>query len=270
MIWAIGDLQGCYKSFMQLLEKIDFDPNRDQLWLVGDLVNRGKGSLEVLEYVYKHQKSIKIVLGNHDIALIAAYYGIKKSNPTIEPILKSRRAKELIDWLRSQPLLHIDSELGYCMAHAGISPLWDLKTAKAYANDLEKKLASDDVAVWLKKMLNNSEDRISLGTTSKEEETFAFSVFLRMRYCFDDGSMEIEQKGTPTKELENSGLKPWFLYSKRIPIEYKIVFGHWSTLGFYEDDNVLAIDTGCVWNGKLTAVRLDDRTIAPGFDECNN
>jgi len=270
MIWAIGDLQGCYNSFMQLLEKIDFDPNRDQLWLVGDLVNRGKGSLEVLEYVHKHQKSIKIVLGNHDIALISAYYGIKKSNPTIESILKSPRAKELIDWLRCQPLLHIDSKLGYCMSHAGIPPLWDLKKAKENANKLEKKLAGDDVAVWLKKMLNNSADRISLGTTSQEEEIFAFSVFLRMRYCFDDGSMEIDQKGTPTQRLENSGLKPWFLYSKRIPIEYKIVFGHWSTLGFYEDDNVLAIDTGCVWNGKLTAVRLDDRTIAPCFVECNN
>ena len=270
MIWAIGDLQGCYKSFMKLLEKINFDPSRDQLWLVGDLVNRGKGSLEVLEYVYKHQKSIKIVLGNHDIALIAAYYGIKKSNPTIEPILKSRRVKELIDWLRSQPLLHIDSELGYCMAHAGISPLWDLETAKAHANELEKKLASDDVAVWLKKMLNNSADRISLGTTSKEEEIFAFSVFLRMRYCFDDGSMEISQKGSPTQKLKALGLLPWFLYPQRKQIEHKIIFGHWSTLGFYEDDNVLAIDTGCVWNGKLTAVRLDDRTVSPCFIECKN
>jgi len=270
MIWAIGDLQGCYKSFMKLLEKINFDPSRDQLWLVGDLVNRGKGSLEVLEYVYKHQKSIKIVLGNHDIALIAAYYGIKKSNPTIEPILKSRRVKELIDWLRSRPLLHIDSELGYCMAHAGISPLWDLETAKAHANELEKKLASDDVAVWLKKMLNNSADRISLGTTSKEEEIFAFSVFLRMRYCFDDGSMEISQKGSPTQKLKALGLLPWFLYPQRKQIEHKIIFGHWSTLGFYEDDNVLAIDTGCVWNGKLTAVRLDDRTVSPCFIECKN
>ena len=231
MIWAIGDLQGCYKPFMELLEKINFDPSRDQLWLVGDLVNRGKGSLEALEYVYEHQKSIKIVLGNHDIALIAAYYGIKKSNPTIEPILNSPRAKELIDWLRCQPLLYVDSELGYCMAHAGISPLWDLKTAKAYANELEKKLAGDDVAAWLKKMLNNSTDRISLGNTSEEEEIFAFSAFLRIRYCFDDGSIEISQKGSPTQKLEEMGLLPWFLYPKRIPLEYKIVFGHWSTLG---------------------------------------
>ncbi len=269
MIWAIGDLQGCYKSFMKLLKKIDFDPSRDKLWLVGDLVNRGKGSLEVLEYVYEHRKSIQIVLGNHDISLIAAHYGIKTSNPTIEPILNSPRAKELIDWLRCQPLLHIDSELGYCMAHAGISPLFNLETAKVYAKKLEKKLAGDDVASWLKKILKSSANRITLGDKNKEQEAFAFSSFLRMRYCFDDGSMEISQKGAQTQNLVDMGLKPWFLFHERKPIEYKIIFGHWSTLGFYEDDNVLAIDTGCVWDGKLTAVRLDDRTIEPYVVECN-
>jgi bis(5'-nucleosyl)-tetraphosphatase (symmetrical) len=270
MIWAIGDLQGCYKSFMQLLEKIDFDTSRDQLWLVGDLVNRGKGSLEVLEYVYEHQKSIQIVLGNHDISLIAAYYGIKTSNPTIEPILNSPRSKELIDWLRCQPLLHIDNELGYCMAHAGISPLFDLQKAKMYADELQKRFAGDDIAIWLKKMLKSSANRISFGATNEEQEEFAFDSFLRMRYCFSDGSMEISQKDAPSQTLEDKGLKPWFLYPERKQIEHKIIFGHWSTLGFYEDNNVLAIDTGCVWNGKLTAVRLDDRTIRPYFVECNN
>ncbi len=269
MIWAIGDLQGCYKPFMKLLEKIDFDPNRDKLWLAGDLVNRGKGSLETLEYVYEHQKSIQVVLGNHDISLIAAYYGIKTSNPTIEPILNSPRAKELIDWLRCQPLLHIDSKLGYCMVHAGISPLFDLDMTKIYADKLEERLSSNDVASWLKKILKSSTDRISFGTATIEQEKFAFSSFLRMRYCFDDGSIEVSQKGAPTKKLEDMGLVPWFLYPARKPIEHKIIFGHWSTLGFYEDDNVLAIDTGCVWDGKLTAIRLDDRTTEPCVVECN-
>ncbi|MDD5405729.1 MAG: symmetrical bis(5'-nucleosyl)-tetraphosphatase [Sulfurovaceae bacterium] len=270
MIWAIGDLQGCYKPFMKLLKKIDFDPDRDKLWLVGDLVNRGKGSLEVLEYVYEHQKSIQIVLGNHDISLIAAYYGIKTANPTIEPILNSPRAKELTDWLRNQPFLYVDNELGYCMSHAGISPLFDLKTASKYARSLEKKLASDDAARWLKDILKKTTNYLNYGTTDKEKETFAFSSFLHMRYCFDDGSIETSEKGTPTQNLENKGLKPWFLYPGRKSIEQKIIFGHWSALGFYEDDNVLAIDTGCVWNGKLTAVRLDDRAIKPYAVECNN
>ena len=207
---------------------------------------------------------------NHDISLIAAYYGIKTSNPTIEPILNSPRAKELVDWLRCQPLLHIDSELGYCMAHAGISPLFDLKIAKTYAKKLEKKLAGDDVASWLKKILKSSTNRIILGTTKKEQERFAFSSFLRMRYCFNDGSMDISQKGAPTQNLEDIELVPWFLHPTRKPIEHKIIFGHWSTLGFYEDDNVLAIDTGCVWDGKLTAVRLDDRTAGPYIVDCKS
>ncbi|MBT8349328.1 MAG: fructose-bisphosphatase class III, partial [Sulfurovum sp.] len=128
-VWAIGDIQGCYKSLRTLLEKIDFDVTRDKLWIAGDLVNRGEGSLETLEYLYSIKENVEIVLGNHDISLIAAYYGIKKSNPTIDPILESPEAKKLIDWLRGQQFLHVDYELGFCMAHAGISPEFDLGMA---------------------------------------------------------------------------------------------------------------------------------------------
>ena len=126
MIWAIGDLQGCFDSFMSLLEKINFNHEKDQLWLVGDLVNRGNNSLETLEYVYKHRDSIKVVLGNHDISLIAAYYEINKTNSFIEPIIKSPKADEYINWLRAMLFLHIDENTSYCMSHEGKAPIFDL------------------------------------------------------------------------------------------------------------------------------------------------
>ena len=132
-VWAIGDIQGCYSSFREMLEKIKFNPKKDTLWIAGDLVNRGDGSLETLEYLYNIRKSIKVVLGNHDLALIAVYYGFKKSNSTLEPILNSPNAKKLIEWLKSQPFLHVDEKLGYCMVHAGISPEFDLTMAIKYA-----------------------------------------------------------------------------------------------------------------------------------------
>ena len=151
-VWAIGDIQGCYNSLRALLEKIDFDPSKDKLWIAGDLVNRGEGSLETLEYLYGIKESVEIVLGNHDITLIAAYYGIKKSNPTIDPILESPEAEKLIDWLRGQKFLHVDYELGFCMAHAGISPEFDLGMAMMYAKNVEEKLQSEHAAAWLEKM----------------------------------------------------------------------------------------------------------------------
>ena len=139
-VWAIGDIQGCYKSFMELLEKIAFNPTQDRLWIAGDLVNRGEGSLETLEYLYSIKESVDIILGNHDITLIAAYYGIKKSNPTIDPILESPEAEKLINWLRGQKFLHVDYQLGFCMSHAGISPEFYLGMALKYSKRIEEKL----------------------------------------------------------------------------------------------------------------------------------
>ena len=152
-VWAIGDIQGCYTSLRALLEKIEFDVTKDKLWIAGDLVNRGEGSLETLEYLYSIKENVEIVLGNHDISLIAAYYGIKKSNPTIDPILESSKAQKLIDWLRGQKFLHVDYQLGYCMAHAGISPEFDLGMAMMYAKSVEEKLQSEHASVWLEQML---------------------------------------------------------------------------------------------------------------------
>lgn len=256
-VWAIGDIQGCYRSFMELLGKIEFNPDHDTLWLAGDLVNRGEGSLETLEYLYSIRDSVEIVLGNHDITLIAAYYGLKKSNPTLDPILSSPEAKKLIDWLRGQKFLHVDCKLGYCMAHAGISPEFDLGMALRYAERLEEKLQKDTIEIWLKAMFKEGSDRFNRKASSIDIDKYIISSFTRMRYCYGDHRLDFKQKGGPTDALREKGLKPWFECENRKEIDLKIIFGHWSTLGFYHDENVLGLDTGCLWGGKLTAARID-------------
>ena len=269
-IWAIGDIQGCYRSFKALLAKIEFDPNKDRLWIAGDLVNRGEGSLETLEYLYSIRESVQIVLGNHDLLLIAAYYGIKKSNPTIDPILSSPHAKMLIDWLRRQKILHVDHDLGYCMAHAGISPDFDLDTTIRYAKRMEKKLKKDDADVWLKKMFEGGVDSFNEEAKKKERDRYSLSAFTRMRFCDRDHRLDFVQKGSPSEALRKKGLIPWFKSEKRKPIVLKIIFGHWSTLGFYEDENVLALDTGCLWGGSLSAARIDVDEPVLVLVECNH
>ena len=256
-VWAIGDIQGCYDSLQKLLQEIQFDPRYDTLWLAGDLVNRGPKSLEVLAYLYEIQQSVRIVLGNHDLSLIAAYYGIKKSNPTIDPILASPRAKELIDWLRSQPFLHTDFSLGYCMAHAGISPEFDLGMAMEYAKRIEEQLQSEHADIWLKKMFEEGKPYFDRGAKPEDIDRYIVSAFTRMRYCYKDHRLDFKQKGAPKPEVRIKGMKPWFMCENRKEIDLKIVFGHWSTLGYYRDEHVLALDTGCLWGGKLTAARLD-------------
>jgi bis(5'-nucleosyl)-tetraphosphatase (symmetrical) len=256
-VWAIGDIQGCNDALQQLLTKINFDATKDKLWLAGDLVNRGNNSLEVLEYLYSIKESVEIVLGNHDITLIAAYYGIKKSNPTIDPILQSPRAKELIEWLRKQKFLHVDYTLGYCMAHAGISPEFDLGMAICYARRIEEKLQSDHAKVWLEKMFKSGINRFNRDSSKIDIDRYIVSAFTRMRFCYKDHRLDFEQKGAPTDALREKGIKPWFECKNRKEIDLKIIFGHWSTLGFYQDEYVMALDTGCLWGGKLTAARID-------------
>jgi len=269
-VWAIGDIQGCYKSFRALLAKISFNPMHDKLWIAGDLVNRGEGSLETLEYLYSIRESVVIVLGNHDIALIAAYYGIKKSNPSIDPILNSPEAKKLIDWLRDQKFLHVDYTLGYCMSHAGISPEFDLGMALEYSKRIEEKLKHDDVKIWLRKMFKHGIERFNRDAPVIDIDRYIVSSFIRMRFCYKDHRLDFDQKGEPTELLKQKGLKPWFECESRKDVHLKIIFGHWSTLGYYQDENVLALDTGCLWGGELTAARIDSKDVEIVSVSCNN
>jgi len=263
-VWAIGDIQGCFDNFQRILKKIEFDPKVDTLWVAGDLVNRGDKSLETLNYLYSIKDSIKIILGNHDIALISAYIGIKKSNKTIQPILDAPNAKILIDWLREQPFLHIDYKLGYAMAHAGISPQFDLGMAITYSKRIEKKLKGRNYKSWLKYMHKITSSQFNAKASSLEIEKYILSSFVSMRFCKADGKLDFKQKGSPhnTKRM-NKGLYPWFSCPTRKRIPLRVIFGHWSTLvndsnlEYYSDGNVLGLDTGCLWGRKLTCARLD-------------
>jgi len=261
MIWAVGDIQGCFRAFKKLLKEIDFNPKKDRLWIAGDLVNRGENSLDTLLYLYSIKDSIEVVLGNHDIALIASYYGIKKGNSSIEPILKHPKAKELIDWLSSQKFLHIDKSLGYCMAHAGISPEFDLGMAIEYSKRIENKLQSSEAKVWLKKMFKHSEEKFNRYASDLDIDRYILSSFVQMRYCHKDSKLDFKQKGKPTEGLRKKDLKPWFESEFRRDIDLKIIFGHWSTLGFFNDENVLALDTGCLWGNKLTTAKIDSKEL---------
>ena len=252
-VWAIGDIQGCYDAFMRLLDKIGFDPTQDKLWIAGDLVNRGKGSLETLTYLYSIRDHVEIVLGNHDITLLAVYWKLKKSNPTLDPILNSPQVDELMAWMRTLPFVHYDKDLGYVMAHAGIPPVFDLEMALSFSQKLQAKLQSDKAAKWLdKKMLGGVH---TFG--EKKKNRFAINAFTRMRFCDAQGRLDFDQKGAPSEKTYGAGLYPWFEIKDRKPLGAKVIFGHWSTLGYIDNQEVVCLDTGCVWQGKMTAKRLD-------------
>jgi len=269
-VWAIGDIQGCYDSLMKLLKKIEFNKDRDTLWIAGDLVNRGDKSLEVLNYLYSIRDSIKIVLGNHDISLIATFYGLKKANSTIKPIIDAPNAKELIDWLRHQPFLVWSFELDYMMAHAGISPQFDFGMAVTYASRIEKKLQADNPKPWLRDMFKGGYDIFDANASSLDIDRYILSAFTRMRFCKKGGRLDFVQKGKPKlSKLEYKKLYPWFDCPTRRSTTLRVVFGHWSTLGYWYDGNVLCLDTGCLWGRELTAVRLDKKKPIPVQVKCS-
>lgn len=259
-IWAIGDIHGCYSSFMELLEKIQFNPQEDKLWLVGDIINRGEDSLKTMEYIYSIRESVVMILGNHDMSLISAYYGLKKPSIYMESILDSPKADAYITWLRHSKFLHIDLENRHCVAHAGISPEFDLGMAINYAKMVEEKLQSSGVRDWLKMMHTNGVYKFDPNASENDRHKYILGAFTRMRFCYSDSKLDFKQKGKPNPlVIEQKGLKPWFASDSRRRIELKIIFGHWSTLGYYDDGNVVCLDNGCVWGGSLLAYRVDSK-----------
>ncbi|PZN32737.1 MAG: diadenosine tetraphosphatase [Proteobacteria bacterium] len=261
MLYAIGDIQGCAAEFEQLLERIRFDPARDRLWLVGDLVNRGPRSLEVLRKVKALGAAAVSVLGNHDLHLLAvALAGAPlKSKDTLEDILRAPDRDELLEWLRHRPMLHHDPTLGITMVHAGLPPQWDLETARACARELEDALRDRERCVTLlTRMYGDEPRRWSPDLAGFERLRFITNCLTRLRFCRADGTLELKYKGTP--QDAPPGVLPWFRVPDRRSRSMRIVCGHWSALGYHDSDGVLSIDTGCVWGNALCAVRLD----APG------
>tara|TARA_R110002110_G_scaffold271566_3_gene486987 strand:+ start:12141 stop:12959 length:819 start_codon:yes stop_codon:yes gene_type:complete len=255
--YAIGDLQGCLDPLKQLLDKIAYDPNHDQLWFTGDLINRGPQSLETLRYVASLPSNTIVVLGNHDLTLLAAYYGYitPNQNDTYQEILSAPDAASLIDWLCHKPLLHHDSRLNFVMSHAGIYPFWDLNKTKALALEAESRLRSE-TEVFLKNMYGNEPNVWQDDLSDWARIRFVVNAFTRMRFCSPNGQLDFSKKGTldnPPKD----GL-PWFSLKNRINIQAKIVFGHWAALaGKCHAKDVFVVDSGCVWGNALMAMCLE-------------
>lgn len=265
-IYAVGDIQGCHAELVKLLDQIKFDQTEDQLWLVGDLVNRGAGSLEVLRLVKSLGDSAITVLGNHDLHLLAVAEGAAELNrhDTLDGILEAPDRDELLHWLRNQRLLHAQDD--FVLVHAGMLPQWNVAQAESLAREVEAALRSDDYATFLARMYGNSPHHWDDSQTGYKRLRVIVNAFTRMRICSKEGEMEFRFKG----EVENipAGYMPWFDVPERASRDATVIVGHWSALGLLLKDNLIALDTGCLWGGPMTAIRLEDRKLFQV--SCNN
>ena len=257
--YAVGDIQGCFHSFQSLLKKIQFNPATDKLWLVGDLINRGSGSLQVLRWMFEHQSSIVTVLGNHDLHTLVVAEGFVNAHrsDTIQALLDAPDAHELLTWLRHQPLLHF--EHGHLMVHAGLLPQWTATKAQALAQEVHEALRADNYSEFLKHMYGNQPAQWDEALAAWDRLRVITNAMTRLRICSQAGEMDFKFKGELAKRP--AGLSPWFEVADRASVDTPIIFGHWSALGLYMASNVYALDTGCLWGGALTALRLDDKAV---------
>lgn len=257
-VWAIGDLQGCYGVTQRLLERIGFDPAQDTLWFCGDLVNRGGESVQTLRLVHSLRDSCRVVLGNHDLSLLAIAERDeaqqRRVNPDLQGVLFADDRDVLLDWLRSCPLVHADRDLGWMMVHAGLAPRWTTQDAERHAREVERRLRGPGRRALLRNMYGDK-PIWSPGLRGVERERAIINILTRMRYCTPRGRIGFSEKGAPG--TQEPGLYPWFAVPGRAERDLKIACGHWSTLGLMIGNGVCALDTGAVWGGKLTAMQLD-------------
>ena len=264
--YAVGDIQGCLAPLQQLLKKVNFDPAKDRLWVAGDMINRGPDSLGTLRLLSKldrdHPGSVCAVLGNHDLHFLAVYYGLQQpgKGDTLAALLAAPDCDELVQWLRRRPLLHNDSQLGFTMVHAGIPPQWDLDQAAGYAAEVEKVLRDDKrIQHYLEHMYGNQPSQWEPALDPTARLRLITNYFTRMRYCSAAGQLELSNKTAPTQDPTE--FTPWFSHPGRKTREDRLIFGHWAALeGRTDTANTFALDTGCVWGGQLTFLRLEDAT----------
>lgn len=254
--YAIGDIQGCADELEALLDSFRFDAKHDRLWFVGDLVNRGPKSLEVLRRVRALGDRAVVVLGNHDLHLVCLFEGFAKrrADDTLDAILEARDARELVDWLRKRPLMHV--EAGYAMVHAGLLPQWTVARAAALAREVETQLRGHDYRKFLDHLYGSRPDTWDEGLRGWDRLRVIVNAMTRLRFCTADGVMEFHAKG----DVPPKGFAPWF-EARRASDPEVFVCGHWSTLGLKLAERLVAIDTGCVWGGSLSALRLEDRAL---------
>ena len=262
--YAIGDIQGCYHAFLALLNELKFNPKKDQLRLVGDLINRGNGSLEVLRWCYQHQSSIKVVLGNHDLHALAVAHQLKlpHKSDTLQGILDAADGDALLFWLRHQPLMIADVDelhMSYAVVHAGLLPQWTVQSALSYAREVETALQAPDYPIFLANMYGNEPNIWQDNLSGMDRLKVITNAMTRMRICTANGAMEFVFKG----QLHDvpAGYMPWFNVPTRQSRAVPIICGHWSALGISRSANIISLDTGCLWGGKLSAICIETGVI---------
>lgn len=259
-VYAVGDIQGCLKPLQALLIHIHFNPSKDTLWVAGDLINRGPESLETLRFLYYLRDSIQVVLGNHDLHLLATAAGYRKPTPsdTLKEIIDAPDRDILLEWLRYQPLVHHDKHLGYTMVHAGIPPQWSISQALLLSAEVENALQGKKIHSFFKNMYGNEPNTWHKNLKGSERLRLITNYFTRMRFCDKNGKLELKSK----TETAPDGFSPWFSHRSRKTIKDNIIFGHWAALnGITNTPNLFALDTGCVWGGELTMMRLEDQAL---------
>lgn len=257
--YAIGDIQGCLDSLLQLLEQIKFDKQKDRLWFTGDLVNRGPQSLETLRFVKQLGNKAMTVLGNHDLHLLMVAGGFSKLRPddTLDSILNAPDRHELLDWLRHQRMMFAENNVA--LVHAGLLPQWDLKQALALAQEVEEALRDANYGNFLQQLYGSQPQYWNDSWVGYERLRVIVNAMTRMRFCTSQGVMEFHTKGGLDKTP--SGYLPWFDVPERKTKGVTLITGHWSALGLVKRNNLIALDTGCVWGGELTAIRLEDLSV---------
>jgi bis(5'-nucleosyl)-tetraphosphatase (symmetrical) len=257
--FAIGDVQGCHDELRALVRRIGFAADRDRLWFVGDLVNRGPQSLEVLRYVRSLGDNAVVVLGNHDLHLLALALGSRrkaKPGDTLDAVLTAADRDALLEWLLARPLAWHDAAANDLLVHGGVIPQWTVDDVLALAGEVQRALVGNARELF-DAMYGNRPDRWRADLGGMDRLRFAINTFTRMRYCAADGRIDLERKGAPDHDRSGGDLRPWFEHPERRTRTARVVFGHWSTLGLYRGHGVVGLDTGCVWGGRLTALDLD-------------
>ncbi len=258
-VYAIGDVQGCLDELEILLDRLGYNPSADKLWFVGDLVNRGPRSLDTLRFVRALGEAAIVVLGNHDLHLLAAARSRGRGraiDPELQPVIDAPDSAGLLDWLQARPLLHRDAAHRIALLHAGLPPQWDVGLAESCAEEVQRRLAGDNAGELYDRMYGNDPDLWHDDLDGWNRLRFTVNAFTRLRVCdAASGRMVLKFKGAPA--AAPAGTQPWFRVPWRRSSGERIVFGHWSALGYVNEHGVLGLDTGCVWGGSLTAQRLD-------------
>jgi len=257
--YAIGDVQGCFDELQALLESFGFDRATDRLWFVGDLVNRGPASLATLRFVRDLGDRAVVVLGNHDLHLLALAQGHvePRSDDTLDEVISAVDRDELLDWLRRRPMIHIAGKT--TMVHAGLLPQWDIATAKALALEVETELRGPKHGKFLEALYGSRPERWADELKGADRLRVIVNAMTRLRFCTREGVMEFDTKGETAKAPK--GYLPWFDVPGRKSAGSTVVYGHWSALGLRVAPKLLALDSGCVWGGRLSAIRLEDRRV---------